>query len=155
MMAPRGFAFAFEPLLTRRQWDLDAQLVQMGQLIAALRRARDALTRAEAQAQAQSVSLRLQWDSRANPAAYGVSLRHMVATRAEQATLRAEIERLERALAEARARVAKVRAHMDSLQQRRGEELAAFLHEQARKEHAEADDAWLRAQVRAVVEVPA
>jgi SMC interacting uncharacterized protein involved in chromosome segregation len=139
----RGFEYALEPLLRRRQWQLDALQARLGKIEEAIRNAQDALDelhsryRALGEETGRSLVRRLDLDHHRRCLARLTQLWTEIGLgKSELATLQDDRESVRRQCLDHRHKVDVIEAH-------REECIAAFAIDEARRLAAQADRDWL------------
>jgi SMC interacting uncharacterized protein involved in chromosome segregation len=139
----RGFEYVLEPVLCRRQWQLDALQARLGKIEEAIRAAQDALDelhsrrRALGEDTARSLARRLDLDHHRRCLAQLTHLWTEIELGNDQlATLKDERVSLRRQCLDQRHKVDVIEAHRDEC-------IAVFATDEARRLAAQADRDWL------------
>lgn len=139
----RGFRFAFEPLLRRERWQLDALQARLGALHAEIRDARQVLQIQHAELAHQNALLSAALAQRMNPMLHGRCLQWLARLREDiiqqQEALQALNEERQRLTAECAAR----RNKLSVIEKHREGCVAEYSQELANRQAAAADRDWL------------
>jgi SMC interacting uncharacterized protein involved in chromosome segregation len=139
----RGFDYALEPLLRRRQWQLDALQARLGKIEEAIRTAQNALDelhcrhRSLGEETGRSLARRLDLDHHRRCLAQLTHLWTEIGLgKSQLATLKDDRESLRKQCRDHRHKVDVIEAHRDEC-------IAAFAIDEARRVAAQADRDWL------------
>jgi hypothetical protein len=139
----RGFEYVAEPVLRRRQWQLDAVVAEMGRTLECLTQAktRAAALRDQLVAQAKASSGAV--DSRFDPAAHARSLAWLASLQGRIADAERALTQLETQREEVSGRLRALQSQVDAIEAHREDAVRDFAADTASRLASEADRDWL------------
>lgn len=151
----RGFEYVAEPVLRRRQWQLDAVVAEMGRTLERLTqaKARAAALRDQLVAQAQASSGA--FGSRFDPAAHARSLAWLASLQGRIADAERALTQLEAQREDVSGRLRALQSQVDAIEAHREDAVRDFTADTASRLASEADRDWLaRRAAGATTKVP-
>jgi len=139
----RGFEYVAEPVLRRRQWQLDAVVAEMGRALERLAQAksRTALLRSQLVAQVKASSGAV--GGRFDPAAHARSLVWLASLQGRIADAERALTQLETQREEMSGRLRALQSQVDAIEAHRADAVRDFIADTAARLASEADRDWL------------
>ncbi|MDB5874612.1 MAG: hypothetical protein JWQ07_4054 [Ramlibacter sp.] len=138
----RGFDYALESVRTQRRWQLDAELVRLGDLkrrLAECCATRDDLNR---QSELQAEEAAHAWQSRRDPASHARLLGYLASLHQRRSEVEVDIHALTESVRETHRQCARKQTRVQVLDEHRTASQKAYVLQLQRKIDAEADRDW-------------
>lgn len=139
----RGFAYAAEPLLVRRRWELDALVAQLGRQVARIGEQRAACDELRAQLASNVQASARSRDATIDPGAQARSLQWLAGVQGRIAGAQAALAALEARREVLRGQMREMQAGIEALEADRKEALQEHAQAEGRRAAAEADRDWI------------
>lgn len=139
----RGFEYGAEPVLQRRQWQLDAAAAELGKAVQAVAAVQSRLAAMGEQLAVQAQASGAPLAGRMDPAAHARALLWLASLQARISNARHELQGLEARRDEVLQRLRVVRGQVDALETHREDAKQEFGAQVAAHAATEADRDWL------------
>ena len=139
----RGFAYPLQPLVQRKQWQVDERLRELSAALHRLETATKEHASVSAACENQAAQVRRVWHDRTDPVAHQRLLAYLARQQARKAQLATEIEKLRVELAQARGHYITRQQELDGLQHDRSSCLDEYAAVERTRELAQADQDWV------------
>jgi chromosome segregation ATPase len=139
----RGFNYAFEPLLSRRRWELEALQARLGRQTGLVQAAQQALDELRAQHEACAEDAGQQFARRPDAASHGQSLRWLARLRAQIGQASEELAGLRTERTELLRQCRVHQQQVDAIEAHRNECGIEFGRDEAGRQSKVADGDWL------------
>jgi chromosome segregation ATPase len=139
----RGFQYAAEPVLRRRQWELDAVVAEMGRMLARIAQARSHAMTLHEQLVAQSAASTGAVAARLDPGAHARSLAWLAQLQGRIADAERVLRQLDDQREEVTLRLRASQANVEAIEAHREDAVRDFAADAASRQASEADRDWL------------
>ncbi len=139
----RGFEYVAEPVLRRRQWELDAVVAEMGRLLERLAQAKSRAAALREQLVAQAEASNGAVGARFDPVAHVRSLAWLANLQGRIADAERALAQLETQREEVSGRLRALQSQVDAIEAHREDAVRDFAADTAARQASEADRDWL------------